>query len=289
VPEVARSGSFSATRRRGPPHSPGEVARSSRGARGGLFPQPLRPPAAPIRGRRAAIGPCARRARREMRRSPAALARAGSRGEGRRRWRDGSMLIRLVDKIASHGGRAAVKRGTAVPAVGPAGILPAALHPAGGTPAGPTGRMPVPLFPPPPLRRPHFLSGNRISLDGSMLIRLPDTDGLGEAFDNSPALQRWVKAPKTRKVPSETTERFFRPCGTLLSWVRAVPSAEALGYFHGIPPFHTRVVKQPDKQGWFCRPMRDFAGFFRARHPALKCRAGLWRGLWPAMQCLARG
>src|SRR5712672_3206156 len=71
----------------------------------------------------------------------------------------------------------------------------------------------------------------------TMLIRLLDTDGLREAFDNSPALQRWVKAPKTRKVPSGTTERFFRPCGTLLSWVRAVPSAEALGYFHGIPPF----------------------------------------------------
>jgi len=82
-----------------------------------------------------------------------------------------------------------------------------------------------------------------------MLIRLLDTDGLREAFDNSPALQRWVKAPKTGKVPAGTIERFFRPCGTLFSWVRARPSAEALGYFHDIPPFHTRVVKQSDKQG----------------------------------------
>ena len=41
------------------------------------------------------------------------------------------MLIRLPDKLASHGGRAAAKRGTAVPAAGRAGILPAALHPAG--------------------------------------------------------------------------------------------------------------------------------------------------------------
>ena len=39
---------------------------------------------------------------------------------------------------------AAVRRGTAVPAVGLAGILPAAREKAGGTPAGPTGRMPVP-------------------------------------------------------------------------------------------------------------------------------------------------
>ncbi len=43
-------------------------------------------------------------------------------------------------------GTARSARGTAVPAVGPAGILPdAAAHEAGGTPAGPTGRMPVPL------------------------------------------------------------------------------------------------------------------------------------------------
>jgi len=62
-----------------------------------------------------------------------------------------------------------------------------------------------------------------------LLLRFLDTDGLREAFDNSPALQRWVEAPKTGKVPSGTTERFFRPCGTLFSWVRAVPSAEVLG------------------------------------------------------------
>ena len=53
------------------------------------------------------------------------------------------------------------------------------------------------------------------------------------------------------KVPAGTTERFFRPCGTLFSWVRALPSAEAPGYFHGIPPFNIRVVKQPDKQAGF--------------------------------------
>ena len=39
--------------------------------------------------------------------------------------------------------------GTAVPAVGLAGILPVIWDNAGGTPAGPTGRMPVPQFPPP--------------------------------------------------------------------------------------------------------------------------------------------
>jgi len=38
-----------------------------------------------------------------------------------------------------------------------------------------------------------------------------------------------------------TAERFFRPCGTLFSWNRAVPSAEALGYFLGILHFTLAV------------------------------------------------
>jgi hypothetical protein len=52
----------------------------------------------------------------------------------------------------------------------------------------------------------------------------------GNGSDNSPALQCWDGGHETDKVPQGTTERFFRPCGTLFLAKRAVPSAEALGY-----------------------------------------------------------
>ena len=48
------------------------------------------------------------------------------------------------NEVNLNGASARANRGTAVPAVGLAGLLPAVRDNAGGTPASPTGRMPVP-------------------------------------------------------------------------------------------------------------------------------------------------
>jgi hypothetical protein len=46
------------------------------------------------------------------------------------------------------------------------------------------------------------------------------------------------KGGETSKVPQGTAERFFRPLRDFVFREPAVPSAEALGYFHGILFLH---------------------------------------------------
>jgi len=68
------------------------------------------------------------------------------------------------------------------------------------------------------------------------LIRLLDNDRRGETPDNSPALQCWVKGRGNGQSPVRDG-RTVLPSLTGLCFPggHAVPSAEALGYFHGIP------------------------------------------------------
>ena len=53
-------------------------------------------------------------------------------------------------------------------------------------------------------------------------------------LENSPAIDGWVKASSNNQVPSGTADRFFRPSGTRMISLNALPSAQALGYFQSI-------------------------------------------------------
>src|ERR1700720_4989953 len=53
-------------------------------------------------------------------------------------------------------------------------------------------------------------------------------------FENSPAFQGWDGNVTTSRVPSGTTEPFFRPNGLVLVYY-ASPSVKTLGYCQNLP------------------------------------------------------